>query len=317
MGSGAVGGYFGGLLAKGGHDVLFVARGAHADAMRERGLVVTSVTSGEFTVEDLLITDKPDGSFKADLVLFCVKGYSNEEAIGLIRPAIYKDTTILTLQNGIGSGDILATAFGSRAVLLGAAYVEASRTGPGAIREDGGLCRIVFGEESGQTTTRAVAVDATLRGAGIETDLTGDVLSGLWTKLIFICALSGMMCLTRETMAAVLATPETLELTKTVMKETATVARARGIAVADDVEERHMAYFMEHRDVLFSSMFLDLTRGNPLEVGVLNGAVSRIGREVDVATPVNDFIVAALTPYDARARQARREGKTAKQFTPE
>ncbi len=316
MGSGAVGGYFGGLLAKGGNDVLFVARGAHADAMRERGLVVSSVTAGDFTVEDPLVTDKPDGSFKADLILFCVKGYSNEEAIGLIRPAVYKDTTVLTLQNGIGSGDVLATAFGSGVVLLGAAYVEASRTGPGAIREDGGLCRIVFGEESGQTTTRAVAVDATLRGSGIQTDLTGDVLSGLWTKLIFICALSGMMCLSREPMAAVLATPETLELAKKVMNEAATVARARGIGVSDDVEGEHLAYLMEHSDVLFSSMFLDLTRGNPLEVGVLNGAVSRIGREVGVATPVNDFIVAALTPYDRRARQARRDGGKAQPFLP-
>ncbi len=316
MGSGAVGGYFGGLLAKGDHDVLFVARGEHGEAMRERGLVVTSATAGDFTIDEPLVTERPDGSFKADLIFFCVKGYSSEEAIDLIRPAVYEDTTILTLQNGIGSGDVLTTAFGKDKVLLGAAYVEASRTGLGAIMEHGGVCRIVFGEEDGKTTTRAVAVDATLRNAGIPTELTGDVLSGLWTKLIFICALSGMMCITREPMTAVLTTPETLELTKTVMKEAATVARARGIAVADDVEEQHLAYFLENSEMLFSSMFLDLTRGNPLEVGVLNGAVSRIGREVDVATLVNDFIVASLTPYDRRAQQARRNGMRAEPFMP-
>lgn len=316
MGSGAVGGYFGGLLARGGHEVLFVARGEHAAAMRERGLTVTSVTAGDFVASGLRVSETLDDSFKADLILFCVKGYSNEEAIGLIRPAVYKDTTILTLQNGIGSGDVLAQAFGREKVLLGATYVEASLTGPGAIREDGGICRIVFGEESGETTTRAVAVDATLRGAGIPTELTGDVLSGLWTKLIFICALSGMMCITRESMARVLTTPETLDMTKRIMSEAATVARARGIAVANDVEEKHIAYFLEHSEVLFSSMFLDLSRGNPLEVGVLNGAVSRVGREVDVATPVNDFIVASLTPYDRRAREARREGKKAAPFGP-
>lgn len=316
MGSGAVGGYFGGLLARGGHDVLFVARGKNAEAMRERGLVVKSVTAGDFAVPEIRVAEKPDDSFKADLILFCVKGYSNEEAIGLIRPTVYKDTTILTLQNGIGSGDVLAAAFGRDAVLLGATYVEASLTGPGAIREDGGICRIVFGEESGETTTRAVAVDATLRHAGIPTELTGDVLSGLWTKLVFICALSGMMCITREPMAAVLATPETLELTKRVMKEAAMVARAKGIAVADDVEDRHLAYFRDHAEVLFSSMYLDLTRGNPLEVGVLNGAVSRLGRKVDVATPVNDFIVACLTPYDRRAREARKAGQKAEPYLP-
>ena len=304
MGSGAVGGYFGGLLARDGHDVLFVARGEHAEAMKDHGLAVKSVTSGDFLIERPQVTDRPDGSFKADMVLFCVKGYSNEDAIGVIRPAVYEDTTILTLQNGIGGGDLLAMAFGKRKVLLGAAYVEASRTGPGAVKEVGGQCKIVLGEEDGRTTTRAVAVDATLRHAGIATDLTGDVLSGLWTKLIFICALSGMTCITRESMARVLATPETLDLTKRVMKEAATVARAKGIAVADDVEDRHLTYFKAHADVLFSSMYLDLTRGNPLEVGVLNGAVSRIGGDVGVATPVNDFITACLTPYDRRARSS-------------
>lgn len=306
MGSGAVGGYFGSLLAMDGHRVLFVARGGHAEAMRQRGLVVESTTSGNFIVSDPMVTDRPDGSFKADLVLFCVKGYSNEEAVGLIRPAVGEDTTILTLQNGIGSGDILAMAFGWDAVLLGAAYVEATRVGPGVVVEQGGVCRIVFGEPGGRTTTRAVAVDANLRHAGIETELADDVQAALWTKLVFICALSGMLCITRESMARVLATPETRELTRRVMREAATVARRRGIAIADDVEQQHLAFFDEHSQVLSSSMYLDLTAGNPLEVGVLNGAVCAAGREVGIATPVNDFIVACLTPYDRRAREARR-----------
>ncbi len=306
MGSGAVGGYFGGRLAVAGHDVLFVARGRHAEAMRNAGLKVTSATAGDFTVTSPVVTDRPDGSFMADLVLFCVKGYSSEEAIGLIRPAVYDGTAILTLQNGIGSGEILNRAFGAGAVLLGAAYIEASLTGPGAIVEQGGACRIVFGEEDGSTTTKAVAVDAVLRGAGIETELADDVLAALWTKLVFICALSGMMCITREPMVRVLATPETIDLTRRVMREAASVARAKGIAVADDVEHVHMEFFRDHADLLSSSMHLDLERGNPLEVGVLNGAVSRAGREAGVPTPVNDFITACLTPYDRRAREARR-----------
>ena len=307
MGSGAVGGYFGGLLARDGHEVLFVARGEHAEAMRQRGLVIESTTSGNFTVSDPMVIDRPDGSFKADMVLFCVKGYSNEEAVGLIRPAVHGDTTILTLQNGVGSGDLLAMAFGRDAVLLGAVYVEAARVGPGKVVEQGGVCRIVFGEPDGRTTTRAVAVDASLRHAGIETELADDVLAALWTKLVFICALSGMLCITRESMARVLATPETRELTRRVMSEAASVARSKGIRIADDVERQHLEFFDEHSRVLSSSMYLDLTKGNPLEVGVLNGAVSTAGREVGIATPVNDFIVACLTPYDRRAREARRQ----------
>lgn len=316
MGSGAVGGYFGGLLANDGHDVLFVARGEHGEAMRARGLIVSSVTTGDFIVPQPMVTDRPDVTFQADVILFCVKGYSNEEAVGIIRPCVNEDTTILTLQNGIGGGDLLSRAFGRSKVLLGATYVEASRTGPGQIVEDGGPCSIVFGEEDGQTTTRAVAVNSVLSNAGINTQLTDDVLSALWGKLIFICALSGMMCITREAMASILASAETLELTKAVMKESATVARVKGVAVDDDIENQHLTYFREHKEVLFSSMYLDLVRGNPLEVDVLNGAVARIGREVDVATPVNDFIVACLRPYDLKAREARRDGTTAKPFMP-
>ena len=179
---------------------------------------------------------------------------------------------------------------------------------PADVVEQGGTCRIVFGEEDGGTTTKAVAVDAVLRGAGIDSELTDDVLAALWTKLIFICALSGMTCITREPMPRVLATPETNELAMKVMAEAAAVARAKGIAVADDVESAHMNFFRGHSAVLSSSMHLDLQRGNPLEVGVLNGAVSRAGREVSVPTPINDFITACLTPYDRRAREARRSG---------
>ena len=302
MGAGAVGGYFGGVLSKGGEDVIFMARGQHLEAIKSGGLRVESVTSGDFIIHPT-VQDKLDGSWQADLTLFCVKGYQNEEAIEAIRPAVGDDTTILTLQNGIGSADQLASAFGREKVMSGAAYIDAMRKAPGIVAELGGECRIVFGEEDGRETERAVRIRDTLHKAGIEAHLSANVSKALWNKLIYICALSGMTCIARASFAEVMGTPETLDLTWRVMREAAEAGRAKGIDLDEDIVESTMAGFQEFKEDLISSMHLDLEAGNPLEIAFLNGAVSRIGKEAGVATPVNDFIAACLSVADGRARR--------------
>ena len=130
MAAGSVGGYFGGLLAKAGNDVLFVARGENLAAINGNGLIVESETVGNFTVETKAV-ERPDGSWVADLVLFCVKSYHNSVAMDTIAPAVGEETAILTLQNGVGSGDELSAVFGANRVMLGAAYVEAAHPAPG------------------------------------------------------------------------------------------------------------------------------------------------------------------------------------------
>ena len=307
IGSGAVGGYYGAVLHKGGHDVTFVARGQHLEAIRQEGLRIESVSSGDFTIHPTA-ADRPAGSWKADMVLFCVKAYDNGEAITIMAPAVGQETAILTLQNGIGSGDELAVAFGWERVLLGATYVDSTRRAPGVVSEVGGPANIVFGEQGGSRSPRAEAVLDALGESGIAVELSTDVAKALWTKLVYICAVSGMTCVTRAPFAEVLETPETLELTWRVMREAETVARARGIGLDDDIVEKAMAGFQEVGGRFVSSMFTDLERGNPLEVDVLNGAVSRLGKELGVDTPVNDFIAGCLAPAHngAVARRASR-----------
>ena len=122
MGAGAVGGYFGGVLSKSGEEVTFVARGQHLEAINRDGLRVESVASGDFTVHPPAI-ERPDGTWKADLALLYVKSYHNQQAMETMKPAVGDSTAILTLQNGIGSGDRLASIYGREKVLLGAAYI--------------------------------------------------------------------------------------------------------------------------------------------------------------------------------------------------
>ena len=301
MGTGAIGGCYGGLLARGGADVVFMARGDNLEAIRERGLRVESATFGDFTVHPEAV-DALDGAWTADLVLFCVKGYHNEQAIADMSPAVGADTTILTLQNGIGGGDRLGARFGGDSVLLGAAYIDAERTSPGVVAQRDSPPRIVLGEESGELSERAQAVADALNGAGIETELSSGILTALWSKLIYICALSGMTCITRASFSEVLETPQTLAMTRQVMSEALKVGQASGVALDDDIVDSVMAGFHEEKGGLISSMYTDLMAGNPLEVSLINGAVARIGAEVGVPTPANSIISACLSIADNRAR---------------
>ena len=308
MGAGAVGGYFGGVLSQSGADVMFVARGSQLEAMNSRGLRIESDVSGEFTVRPPAV-ERLDGSWMADLVIYCVKSYQNEQAMEVMRPAVGESTSILTLQNGIGCGEELAAAFGRHKVLLGATYIDAARTSPGVVVQEGSDCRIVFGEEDGRETARAVRVRDALRQDGINPILSGDVLKALWSKLVYICALSGMTCITRASFREVMDTPGTLELSLQVMREAVEVGQANGVDLDDGLVDSTLAEFRRSRDNLTSSMYLDLLAGNPIEVQVLNGAVSRNGRRTGIATPANDFITTCLSVADRRAR-SRLSAKT-------
>ena len=301
MAAGAVGGYYGGLLARHGNDVLFIARGPNLDAIRRDGLKVESVTSGAFSVRNAVAAERPDGTWIADLVLFCVKGYHNAAAIETIALAVGERTAILTLQNGLGSGDELAAAFGGHRVLLGAAYVDASRPAPGVFREQGGVCRIVFAERGGARSERCAEVSSALADAGIESEVTDDIDRALWNKLVYICGLSGMTCITRSSFAEVMNTPQTAEMTRLVVAEAAAVGRAAGVNLTPDVVEDTMSILSADREHLLSSMHTDLDAGRPLELGNLNGKVVELGRLHEIETPANEFITACLTPANIRA----------------
>ena len=246
--------------------------------------------------------DRLDGSWTADLILLCVKGYHNEQAISDMSPAVGGNTTVLTLQNGIGSGEQLAQRFGADRVLLGAAYIDAERTAPGVFTQRGSPPRIVLGEEDGELTGRAKAIAEVLQQARIETELSTNVLTALWSKLVYICALSGMSCITRAPFSDVLETQETYAMTMQVMTEALKVGQASGVPLDDELPNSVMTGFQEEKGGLISSMHTDLVAGNPLEVSLINGAVARIGGEVGVEAPANSFIAACLAIADNKAR---------------
>jgi 2-dehydropantoate 2-reductase len=296
MGSGGTGGYFGGLLARAGEDVTFVARGAHLDAMRAKGLTVRSRLVGDFTVP-ARATDDPGEAGPADLILFCVKAYDTESAAERLRPAVGPDTAILPVQNGIDSAERIGRVVGPGHVIGGTAGVSSVIEAPGIIHHRAGPDAIRLGELNGRPSARTQRITDALRRAGINAELRPDIRIALWEKFVLICGLSGLTALTRLPIGAVLACAETRTLYQEVMEETLAVGRAEGVALPDEVVERTLKLFEAGDPAIHGSLYYDLAAGRRLEIDTLNGAVVRLGRKRAVPTPANFAVYAALKPY--------------------
>ena len=242
MGSGGTGGYFGGLLARAGEDVTFVARGAHLEAIRAKGLTVRSRLVGDFTVPARATDDPKAGGF-ADLVLFCVKAYDTETAAERLRPAVGPDTVILPVQNGIDSAERIGRVVGPGHVIGGLAGVSSVIAAPGIIEHRAGPDVIQLGELEGGSSARAERIADALRRAGMKAQVRPDIRVALWEKFVLICGLSGLTALTRLPIGAVLACPETRAFYLQTMEETHAVGRAEGVPLPDGVAERTLRYF--------------------------------------------------------------------------
>lgn len=296
MGTGGTGGYFGGLLAKAGEEVSFIARGTHLQAICKNGLVVKSVLAGDFTIP-ATATDNPEDIGPVDVVLFCVKAYDNAVAIELMRPLIGRETMVLTVQNGIDNEQQIGKAIGPEHVLGCISYVSSTIESPGVIAQTAGPGKIIFGEMAGGTSHRTEALKVTLQNAGIAAELHPDIQTALWQKFMAICGVNGVTALTRLPMGEIMACEETQNLLKGIMEEVEAVARVSGANLPDGCVQQSIDFFGSLEASMRGSMYYDLTAGRRLELDVLNGTVVRLGDELEIPTPMNFAIYAALKPY--------------------
>ena len=303
MGTGGVGGYFGARLALSGCDVSFIARGAHLDALRQRGLRVLSA-AGDLHVEPVNATDNPGDVGPVDLVMFGVKLWDTEDAARLVGPMLGPDTAVVSFQNGVQKDEVLRRVLGERAVIGGACYIAATIAEPGVIRHTGAMQRLVFGEYGGEASARTEAFLAACRKAGINAEISADIRRAIWEKFVFLAALSGTTSATRMPLGPLLAHPQTRTLLRDAMREVVAVGRAEGVALADDFVQGRMAFAETLPAAMTSSMHQDLERGNRLEVDWLSGDVVRRGLAAGVATPVNRVL------YDVLALHAGGRART-------
>ena len=294
MGAGSVGGYLGGMLARGGHDVSLIARGPHLGAIREQGLRVVR-DSEEFTV-DCKATDDPEAVGEVELVLLTVKTYQNTVAVPAITSMVGPDTAVLCLQNGIDSYTAAAGVFGQGKVLPGAVYIEASQDGPGVVHQAGDVVRVVFGESDGDLSSRGRSIADAFNDSGVPAELTSDIRAGLWAKFLFIATMAGVTAMARQTLAELMPRPEWRDVVVGCLREVETAGRASGVNFPRDIHATTLSYIEDNLDDLQASMHTDVVAGRPLELEALNGAVIRAGRAGGVPTPINDVIYAMLKP---------------------
>ena len=298
IGAGGVGGYFGGLLAQAEHEVTFIARGAHLQAIKENGLRVESQLDGTFTVPGNA-TDNTAELEEQDLVLFTVKMYHNPEAIKHLGPMIGPETVVLTLQNGIDNGEILAEAVGESHVMIGSAYLEGRVSEPGVVTQAGpGLA--AFGEMKVGISRRGENLLQRFQEAGWRVNLHENMPGMLWKKFAYIAG-SAAVCAAANCVYEEMRTkPETRALIQHAIEEALAVGRAKGAPIMSD----SLAWAMDSLDRFpgqgRASMAKDFTDMRPVELEGLTGTVVRMARELDVPTPANDFLYAILKPSAAR-----------------
>ncbi|MDO9128766.1 MAG: 2-dehydropantoate 2-reductase [Anaerolineales bacterium] len=303
MGSGAIGAYYGGLLARAGNEVTFIARGAHLEAIRKNGLQIKS-GYGDFLVKPAQATDNPLEIGPVELALVCVKTPDTEQAARAIRPLISPQTAVMSLQNGIDAAERIGAVIGMEHMLGAATWISAAIEAPGVVRHFSQFRRIVFGELDGQTTRRAQAVLERLQGSGAMAELSSDISKVLWTKFVFISAASAAGSLTRLEMGDYRTVPETRSLLIAIMREVEALARAQNIALDDDVVEKSLAFIDASAPSIKASMQRDIETGHVSELEAIIGVIGRKGRELGLPTPVSDIVYAALLPIDLKARRA-------------
>ena len=228
IGAGGTGGYFGGLLARAGEDVSFLAHGTQLEALRTHGLTVKSRLAGTFSLP-VHATSDPQEIGPVDLVLFCVKTYDTQAASEGLHLFMGPQTVVLPIQNGIDAAEQLSGEVGMQHLVGGVAYVTSHIESPGVIAQTAGARSIELGELAGGQSERTERLQQVLRHASISAQLPPDIGVTLWEKFLFICAFSGVTALTRLPLGQVLAYPETSELLKAVMKEGEAVSRASGM----------------------------------------------------------------------------------------
>lgn len=302
MGSGGVGGYFGARLAQAGHELTFVARGAHLQALRRHGLRVLSPL-GDLDLPQVRAVENPGEVRAADFVLFAVKLWDTLDVAQSLWPLLGADTVVVSFQNGVVKDDILRQALGARHVAGGVGYISAHIESPGVIRHNGNMQRLVFGEFDGSESARLKAFAAACTEAGITNELSPRIRHAQWEKFVFLVGLSATTTLARLPIGPIRNHPRAHAFLHDVMDEVVKVARAEGVALPPEYAENRLAFAESLPETMTSSMHHDLERGNKLELPWLSGDVVERGRRLGVPTPCNRAVVDMLSLHvEGRSR---------------
>jgi 2-dehydropantoate 2-reductase len=295
MGAGGVGGYFGARLQAAGHEVAFIARGRHLEALQSSGLAVKSAL-GDAQLK-VRAVEKPAEAGPADVVLFAVKLWDTEAAAEALRPVLASGGVVIPFQNGVESIERLAKILGPERVLGGSAYIATRIASPGVIEHTGNFARLLFGPVMASQRAAAEAFLAACKSAGIEATVSDDIVRVNWEKFVYLVGISGVCCVARAPLGVVCRDRDLRWLLDRAFRETWQVGIARGIALTDEFLGRMLPQADSFPGEMKPSMLGDLEAGGRLEAPWLCGAVVRMAAEAHLDVPANRAIYAALKPY--------------------
>jgi len=305
VGAGGVGGYFGALLARAGHDVRFLARGEHARAIRDRGLEVRGPGGESWTVR-APASEEIEALLPADFAILAVKSYSVAEVAPVLVRLASAGADVVPLLNGVEAFETLvALGVPKERLLAGLAVISVDRSAPGVVTRHSVFRRVVVGERQGKVSDRAERLAAALREAGAEANASDDIALDLWRKFLFLSTIAAACGLSRTAIGAGREAPGGLRLIERLISETASVGRARGVALPEGAEATVRDGVLGLAPHLKPSFLLDLERGGPTELDVLSGAIVRYGREAEIATPVHETAAAAFAAATAASATPR------------
>ncbi|WP_436516837.1 ketopantoate reductase family protein [Ekhidna sp. To15] len=299
-GTGGVGGYFGGRLAKSGHEVQFIARGEHLKAIRKNGLHVRSI-KGDFTIKDAIATDDPDTIETADLVVLGLKSWQVKGAIKSIKHALKDETIILPLQNGVTINDEIIEIVGKKSLIGGLCKIISKIESPGVINHMMFDPIIVAGELNNQLSDRLLNLQFVFENAGINFKATQSIQAEIWKKYMFICS-GGLGAITRVTYGPLREIENTRKLLEQLVTEVYEVGKKSGVDLPPDTIEMALALIDKLPHDATSSLQRDIADGRPSEIDYWNGTVVKLGKKLGVSAPVNSFIYDCLLPLEQEAR---------------
>lgn len=297
VGAGAIGAYIGAGLARGGADVLLIARGAQLDAIRRNGVQVKS-PRGDFAAHPEA-TDELDAIADADVVIVALKAYSLTELAPRLGAALPAGAATIWMQNGIpwwyrplesvDPGGVIRASIPLESVIGCVVYVATELESPGVIRHVEGT-RFTLGEADGSLSERVRAIAGAFVAGGLKAPIEQELAGQIWLKLLGNASFNPVSALTRATLGELGQQPEMVELLRSMFTETAAVATALGVELPVSLERRLAGGLAigDHK----TSMLLDLEAGKPLELDCMTGAVIELARELDVAVPHLDAVYA-------------------------
>ena len=300
LGTGGVGGYFGGRLSQAGYDVTFIARGKHLEAIKSKGLQVKSI-NGNFTVHPK-VTNTINDVLDPDLVILGVKSWQVEDVARSLKPVIRENTMVLPLQNGADNADKLRNVLDDDNVLAGLCKIVSRIEAPGVIDHFAYDPEIVFAEYDNTPSKRVKQLQEMFDKAGIKNRISEDIHLDIWKKFLFIATVSGIGAITRAVFGVLREDDGIRQIMYQTANEIVAVANAKGIGLTNDDIELVFKIVDNLNYNTTASMQRDIMEGRPSELDIFNGYIVKQGKELHVITPANTFTYHCLLPQEQKAR---------------